>query len=73
MIPGQNFGDIATKNFVIANREILAVRLRDSKGAGEEIRQRALHLSGKHIVKLSPFFETNRVDELRDWNQVQPS
>jgi 2-polyprenyl-6-methoxyphenol hydroxylase-like FAD-dependent oxidoreductase len=69
--PGQTFGHIDVgKIFVMLNREdYWQCAYVIPKGAGGEIRQRGLAAFREDIVKLSPFLR-DRVDELRDWNQV---
>jgi 2-polyprenyl-6-methoxyphenol hydroxylase-like FAD-dependent oxidoreductase len=69
--PGQTFGHIDVgKIFVMLNREdYWQCAYVIPKGAAGEIRQRGLDAFREDIVKLSPFLR-DRVDELRDWNQV---
>src|ERR1700682_3905673 len=69
--PGQTFGHIDVgKIFVMLNREdYWQCAYVIPKGAAGEIRQRGLEAFREDIVKLSPFLR-DRVDELRDWNQV---
>jgi 2-polyprenyl-6-methoxyphenol hydroxylase-like FAD-dependent oxidoreductase len=69
--PGQTFGHFDTgRIFVMLNREnYWQCAYVIPKGGGEEIRQRGLASFREDIVKLSPFLR-DRVDELRDWNQV---
>jgi 2-polyprenyl-6-methoxyphenol hydroxylase-like FAD-dependent oxidoreductase len=69
--PGQTFGHIDVgKIFVMLNREdYWQCAYVIPKGAAGEIRQRGLDGFREDIVKLSPFLR-DRVDELRDWNQV---
>ena len=69
--PGQTFGHIeAGRMLVMLNREdYWQCAYVIPKGTGEEIRQRGLAPFREDIVTLSPFLR-DRVDELRDWNQV---
>jgi 2-polyprenyl-6-methoxyphenol hydroxylase-like FAD-dependent oxidoreductase len=69
--PGQTFGHIDVgKIFVMLNREdYWQCAYVIPKGAAGEIRQRGLDAFREDIAKLSPFLH-DRVDELRDWNQV---
>ncbi len=69
--PGQTFGHIDIgRIFVMLNREdYWQCAYVIPKGAAGEIRQRGLAPFREDIVKLSPFLR-DRVEELRDWNQV---
>jgi 2-polyprenyl-6-methoxyphenol hydroxylase-like FAD-dependent oxidoreductase len=69
--PGQTFGHIeAGRMLVMLNREdYWQCAYVIPKGTGEEIRQRGLAPFREDIVMLSPFLR-DRVEELRDWNQI---
>jgi 2-polyprenyl-6-methoxyphenol hydroxylase-like FAD-dependent oxidoreductase len=69
--PGQTFGYVDRgRLLVLLNREdYWQCAFVISKGAAEEIRQRGIASFREEIAKLVPFLR-DRVDELRDWNDV---
>jgi 2-polyprenyl-6-methoxyphenol hydroxylase-like FAD-dependent oxidoreductase len=69
--PGQTLGHAdAGKMLVLIDREeYWQCAFVIPKGSGEELRQRGMGAFREDIVRLSPFLR-DRVDELRDWNDV---
>lgn len=69
--PGQTFGHLDTgKIFVMLNRETYwQCGFVIPKGATQRVRDRGLPAFRKEIADLTPFL-SDRVDELKDWNQV---
>lgn len=69
--PGQTFGHIDIgRVFVMLNREdYWQCAFVIPKGSAGEIRQRGLAAFREEIVRLSPFLR-DRVEELRDWDQI---
>jgi 2-polyprenyl-6-methoxyphenol hydroxylase-like FAD-dependent oxidoreductase len=69
--PGQTFGHIDIgRIFIMLNRdEYWQCAFVIPKGSAGEIRQRGLAAFREEIAGLSPFLR-DRVEELRDWNQV---
>ena len=69
--PGQTFGHIDTgRVFVMLNREdYWQCAFVIPKGSAGKVRQRGLAAFREEIVRLSPFLR-DRVEELRDWNQI---
>jgi len=69
--PGQTFGHIDTgRVFVMLNREdYWQCAFVIPKGSAGKVRQRGLAAFRGEIVRLSPFLR-DRVEELRDWNQI---
>jgi 2-polyprenyl-6-methoxyphenol hydroxylase-like FAD-dependent oxidoreductase len=69
--PGQTFGHIDIgRVFVMLNREdYWQCAFVIPKGSAGEVRQRGLAAFREEIARLSPFLR-DRVEELRDWNQI---
>ncbi len=69
--PAQTFGHIETgKILVMLNREeYWQCAYVIPKGTGNDVREKGLPAFREEILKLSPFFG-DRVQELRDWNDV---
>jgi len=72
--PGKTFGYIDRgRLMVLLNREdYWQCAFVIPKGAADEIRQRGLHAFREQIASLVPFLR-DRVDELRDWKDIQPA
>jgi len=69
--PGQTFGHVDQgKILVMINRDTYwQCALVIPKGAADEVRQRGIASFQREIASLEPFLR-DRVEELRDWNQV---
>ena len=70
--PGQTFGRFDTgRILVFLNREdYWQVAFVIPKGKADELRQQGLPAFRQELVRLAPFLE-NRVEELRDWDDIK--
>lgn len=70
--PGQTFGRFDTgRILVFLNREdYWQIAYVIPKGKADELRQQGLAKFRQELVRLAPFLE-NRVDELRDWDDIK--
>jgi 2-polyprenyl-6-methoxyphenol hydroxylase-like FAD-dependent oxidoreductase len=70
--PEQTFGRIDTgRILVLLNREdYWQIAYVIPKGKADELRQQGLPAFRQELVRLAPYLQ-NRVDELRDWNDVK--
>jgi 2-polyprenyl-6-methoxyphenol hydroxylase-like FAD-dependent oxidoreductase len=70
--PGQTFGNIAAGGILVAiNRnDYYQCAFIIRKGGFEELRARGMEAFRQQVAALAPFL-ADRVDELKDWNQVK--